>query len=246
MSDRTLAMVGAVGGAGATRLTLEFAATVARTGRTVLVVDTAYATQGLATVTPGQIETDLTAVLAADRSLEAAVTDLSLDVPGRVSVAPVRAPFERFSRAMTSQCAQRLAERISRAAGGFDLVLVDVPPVATNPAVAAVTAADRVALVVPDSQRGVDALARSRERLADVDAGLDAVVANRGDPADPTIADPDAVVPESEVTALSAAPVSVAPDPFPAAVQTAVETVLGVDLDLDEPDPTSLADYLPG
>jgi len=246
MSGSVYALVGGVGGAGTTRLSLEFAATLARAERRVAVVDAAFATQGLATATPGPVDVDVTDVVTADRPLADATVELSLDVPGRVAVAPARAPFERLARAKTSECARRLADRLSTANDQYDAVVVDVPPVAANQSVAAVTAADHVTVVVPDTPRGEDALARTRDRLVDVDAAVDAVVANFADPDDPSLPDADAVVPESETTELGAAPVALDTDPFPTAVAAAVETVVGVDLNLPEPEPSSLAEYLPG
>lgn len=244
MTATVHALVGTVGGAGTTRLTLEFAATLARAGREVAVVDAAFDTQGLATAVPGTVGTDVTDAVTEDLPLSEATTPLGLDLPGRVRVAPARAPFEQLARAKTSASARRLAERLSTAAERHDAVLVDVPPVAANPAVAAVTAADRVALVAPDSVRGADSLPRTRDLLSDVDARVDAVVANFADPEDRQF-EADAAVPEAETTALSAAPVSVAPEPFPTAVAAAVERVVGVDLDLAEPEPSSLTDSLP-
>jgi septum site-determining protein MinD len=271
MSDEVCALVGGVGGAGTTRLALEFGATLARDGRSVLIVDAAYATQGLATVVPGRIDTDLTAAIVEDRPLRAATYDLGLALgpaveetddgdgtdatspparepdreDGRVAVAPARAPFERFSRAKTSECGRRLAERLAAAAREYDHVLVDVPPVAANQAVAAVTAADRVVVVVPDSQRGVDALGRMRDRLADVDAAVDAAVANLVG-ASPQVEAADATVPTAEEEQLAEAPVAVGPTEFAAAVGAATETALAVDLGLAEPESSSLTDYLTG
>lgn len=242
MSDGSIcALAGAVGGAGTTRLALEFGATLAGDGRSVAVVDAAYATQGLATTVPGRIDVDVTAAVTEDRPLAAATYELDLDAPGSLAVAPARAPFERLSRAKTSECARRLVERIGVAAGEFDHVLLDVPPVAANQAVAAVTAADRVALVVPDSQRGADAVSRSRDRLADVDAAVDVVVANRaGEP--PVVGEAGATVPENGSTALPDAPTAVDQGEFAAAVGAAASTVLAVDLNLPEPESSSLTD----
>ncbi|MFB6152311.1 MAG: ParA family protein [Haloarculaceae archaeon] len=248
------ALVGAVGGAGTTRLALEFGATLARDGRSALVVDAAYATQGLATAVPDRIGTDVTAAVTGERPLTAAAVGLDLNVPGHVAVAPARAPFERLARAKTSECARRLAERLSTAAGEYEHVLVDVPPVATNPSVAAVTAADRVGLVVPDAQRGADALPRTRDRLADVEAAADAVVVNAtGDaPRDgdagaaSRIEAADATVPRSETTALADAPVCTEPSEFATAVAAATGAVVGFDLDLPEPESSSIADVLTG
>lgn len=244
MSDaRVCALAGAVGGAGTTRLALEFGATLARDGRSVCLVDAAFATQGLSTAVPGRIGTDVTAALVEDRPLADATTELSLDLPGRVAVAPARAPFERFSRAMTAECGHRFGERLSSASERYDHVLVDVPPVAGNQSVAAVTAADRVCVVAPDDQRGVDALPRTIDRLADVDAGVDAVATNRaGDP--PHMDAADAAVPESGMTTLADAPVCVTTGEFSAAVADAAETAVGVDLDVAEPEPSSLTDSL--
>ncbi|WP_436928320.1 ParA family protein [Halosimplex halobium] len=239
------AMVAGVGGAGATRLSVEFAATLARAGRDAAVVDAAFSTQGLSAFVPERIDPDVTRALTDDRPLTGAETRLDLDVSGSVTVAPARAPFERLARAKTSECARRLAERLSTATERYDAVFVDVPPVGANQAVAAVTAADAAALVVPDTERGSDAVPRTCDRLADVDAGVDTVVANFAD-GDRTVEAADAVVPTGEATALSAAPAAVEPTEFAVAVADAVETLTGADLDLAEPESSSMADYLPG
>ncbi|WP_436907875.1 ParA family protein [Halosimplex marinum] len=239
------AVVGGVGGAGATRLSVEFAATLARDGRDVAVVDAAFATQGLSAFVPGRIDPDVTGVLTDDRPLTEAETRLGLPAPGSVTVAPARAPFERLARAKTSECARRLAERLSAATERYDAVFVDVPPVGANQAVAAVTAADAVALAVPDTERGSDAVPRLCDRLADVDAGVDAVVANFAD-GDRSVGAADAAVPTAETTALSEAPVAVEPNEFAVAVASATEAVTGADLDLPEPESSSMSDYLPG
>jgi septum site-determining protein MinD len=243
MSDDVCALVGAVGGAGTTRLALEFGATLAADDRSVVVVDASYATQGLVTTFADPVDPDVTRAVTDDRPLAAATHDL--DVPtGRLALAPARAPFERLSRAKTSECARRLAGRIGDATHEFDHVLVDVPPVAANQAVAAVTAADRVGLVVPDTQRGVDTLPRTLDRLADVDARVDAVVANHAGGAR-QVEDADAAVPESETTALASAPVCPGDGEFETAVAAAVDAVVGTDVDPAEPN-SSLTDYLPG
>jgi septum site-determining protein MinD len=241
-----VAVTGAAGGAGTTRLTLEFAGTLARTDREVAVVDAAYATQGLASVVPEQVEPDVTELTIEDRPLSGSLVDLAVPASGRVAVAPARAPFARLSRAKASDAAQRLAARLGTAAEEYDAVLVDVPPVAANQSVAAVTAADRVALVAPDSLRGRDAVARHDERLADVDATVDAVVANRvTDGTD--LAAADAAVPVAPEQSLPAAPTCVDPDDtFAPAVARAVEIVLDVDLDLEFPESDGLSEYLPG
>jgi len=239
------AIVGGVGGAGATRLSVEFAATLARAGRDVAVVDAAFATQGLSALVTDRVEPDVTRVLTDDRPLVEAETRLGLDVPGSVTVAPARTPFERLARAKTSECARRLAERLSTATERFDAVFVDVSPVGANQAVAAVTAADAVALVVPDAERGIDAVPRMCDRLADVDAAVDTVVVNAVGEGR-TVEAADAVVPAGETRALSEAPAAVEPTEFAVAVAAAVETLTGTALDLPEPESSSMTDYLPG
>lgn len=245
-TETVYAVVGGVGGAGATRLSVEFAGALAQGGQDVAVIDAAFTTQGLAALVPERIEPDLTRILTEDRPLHEATTTLSLDLPGTVTVAPALASFERLARAKTSECARRLADRLSTAAQQYDAVFVDVPPVGANQAVAAVTAADTVALVVPDSERGVDAVTRSLDRLADIDASADTVVANRADPAAPRVDAAEVVVPMCESTALSSAPATGDPTDFSVAIGSAVETITGLELDLPEPESSSLGDYLPG
>jgi cellulose biosynthesis protein BcsQ len=197
------ALVGATGGAGTTRLTVELAATLAAGGRSVAVLDAAYATQGLADYLPGELQPDLTSLVtgAADAPLASGLVDLPIEVPGRVACAPVRAPFERLSRAKSAEAARRFEERIAEAAAGHDHVLVDVPPVASNQAIAAVTACDRTAVVAPGSDRGADAVQRTVARLHDLGTDHDVVVATRGSlpAADVTVPDAESetVVPTS-------------------------------------------------
>lgn len=177
--SETLALVGAVGGAGTTRLAVEFAAALARDGRDVAVLDAAYATQGLAQYVEGRIAPDMTALCLDDGSLADGMVDLQLGLPGRVALCPAFAPFERLARAKTPAAARAFEDRVDEAAGWFDHVLVDTPPVAANQAVAATNAADRVALVTPATRRGLDALPRAAGRLVDVGVDDHRVVANR-------------------------------------------------------------------
>jgi len=233
----TLALAGVTGGAGTTRLTVEFGATLARAGRDVALVDAAFATQGLAAHVPGRIDPDVTALLTDATGTDPLDGFVShpADLPGRLWVCPARAPFERLARAKDPATARRFEEILAAATAEFDHVVVDTPPVAANQALAAVTAADRVAPVVPATERGFDALPAMRDRLHDVGAPADAVVANR------TTGDPprgvDAAVPESEATAVADLPVCADPDAsFAPAVASAVETVLDTTLDLSFPD----------
>ena len=187
MGVPTLAFVGCTGGAGTTKLTVETAATLARGGRSVAVFDAAFSTQGLATYVDGRLDADVTAVAVGDVPVDDALFELDIDADGRVALCPAHAPFERLARAKSAESAQTLERAIEAVADRYDHVLLDVPPVASNQAVAAATTAQRRALVVPASQRGSDLLPRQRGRLRDVGAPASAVVATRvhGDDSEP-------------------------------------------------------------
>jgi cellulose biosynthesis protein BcsQ len=235
MDTSTLALVGVAGGAGTTRTVVEMAATLGRADRSVAVVDAAFGTQGLATYVEGRLTDDATAVAVGESAFEAALYDVDYDVPGRVAFCPAHAPFERLARAKTPEATRTLERAVAEAADRFDHVLLDVPPVAANQAVAALTTADRRALVAPATQRGVDLLPRQRGRLRDLDAPADAVVATRTDA-------PDAVALEDADHELPAGgPVGPATldteSPLAPAVAAAVEDLLGTELALDFEEP---------
>jgi len=230
MDTPTLALVGVAGGAGTTRTAVEMAATLARADRSVAVVDAAFGTQGLATYVSGRITDDMTAVAVGESTFEAALYDADYDVSGQVAFCPAHAPFERLARAKTPDAARALETAVADAAASFDHVLVDVPPVAANQTVAALTTADRRALVAPATQHGADLLPRQRGRLRDLDAPADAVVATRSDA-------PDAVALEGADHDLPAGdpvgPSSLDPDSTLApAVAAATEALLETELGL--------------
>lgn len=228
----TLALVGAVGGAGTTRLCVEFAAILARDGRDVAVFDAAYATQGLADHVGGRIDPDVTALCtnAAERPVEAGLYDAHLDAPGRVAYCPAFAPFERVARAKAPEAARRFTERIEEVAEPFDHVLIDVPPVAANQSLGAVDVADRVAVVAPDTARGADALPRMVARLRDVDSPATVEVANRGDGNE--IERATVAVPEGP-TETAAAPAVLRNGTFTVGVGRAVQEVLDAELSVN-------------
>lgn len=70
----SVAVVGAVGGAGTTRTCLALAGILARDGRSVVILDAAYATQGLSDHVPGRIAPDMTALVVDDLSLASGST----------------------------------------------------------------------------------------------------------------------------------------------------------------------------
>ena len=180
MVESRCAFVGAGGGAGTTRLTLECASLLAGEGRDVAVLDAAYGTQGLADRTPGRVDPDMTALCLDDPALAEGLVDLDVEGAGRLAVCPARAPFERLARAKTPEAAAAFGDRVAEAARAFEHVLVDVPPVAANQAVAAVTSVERVA-VVCDADRAAAAVPRTEDRLDDVGAPEPLTVVTRAD-----------------------------------------------------------------
>lgn len=219
MSATTAAFVGATGGAGTTRSCLELATALAAAGEDVAVLDAAYDTQGLSRHLPGRLDPDATTLVTDgdDRPLSdglvdyepdpdrAALDAAELPEPGRIACLPARAPFERLSRAKTAGAARELERRIGEAATAFDRVLIDTPPLGSNPAVAATVTAERVAVVAPATERGVDAVGMTRGRLQDVGTNADAVVAvDRGGEAAFPDEDADAALPRFDGTAPAA------------------------------------------
>ncbi len=182
MTYTTAAFIGATGGAGTTRTTLEAAVALAADGASVTILDAAYATQGLGDYLSGRLDPDLTTLVTdrTDDSLDVGLVELDVEVPGEVACCPVDAPFERLARAKSVEAARAFERRIEEAAATADHVLVDAPPVASNQAVAAATACERVCLVSPGGDRGADATNRLRERVADVGATVDAVAVVEG------------------------------------------------------------------
>ncbi|WP_336134871.1 ParA family protein [Natronomonas amylolytica] len=227
MTSDTLALVGAAGGAGTTRLTLECATLLARDGRDVAVLDAAYATQGLADYTPGRIDPDMTTACVDDVPIRDALVDRDIEAAGRLAVCPARAPFERLARAKTPEAAEAFERRVAEATRAFDHILVDTPPIAANQAVAAVNVADRVAIVCDDG-RAADALPRLRDRLEDVGAPADATVVTRTT----DHPDADATVPDFDAST----PAVTTNETAREAVAEVLETALGVDIERDETD----------
>lgn len=171
----------------------------------------------------------MTALVTGERPLDDGFYDLPTDAPARVACCPARASFERLARAKTPAGTERFEDLARTAAGGFDHVLCDVPPVAANQAVGATTVADRIALVAPGDARDADAVPRMRDRLADVGDDVAATVATGTDES----AVADVVVPESDVTAPGEVPVCAAADPFAEGVAAATEMACSVSLDVE-------------
>jgi len=196
MHVRTAALVGVAGGAGTTRTAIEVAGVLARAGRSVLVLDLDFATQGLSQSVRGRIEPDATALLT-DPDLTVADAAIAWDVltDGRLDVIPAFAPFVDVAEAKSQPAAERVGDRLREATGTYDHVLVDVPPVVANQAIAGVDAVDRVAAVLPPTDRGVDSLQRTRGRLEDIGTTLDVAIATQTTAAEAP-PDVDAAVPD--------------------------------------------------
>ena len=230
-----VALVGATGGAGTTRIALETGALLSRAGERVAVFDAALGTQGLADHVEGRIDADVVDLVTEDGVAPADVlVERTTAGDGSLHVAPARAPFAGIARAKTETAARTLESTLRAAAGRFDRVLVDTPPVAANQAVASVSAADRVGVVAPATARGVDAVQRVRGRIEDVGATVTATVGNRAPPGE-TVAEPfDAVVPVHEGAEPEEVPVAdEAAGAFVAGVAAVTQVVVGVDPDVE-------------
>jgi septum site-determining protein MinD len=185
--SETVAFVGAAGGVGTTALTLACGTLLAGEGNDTAILDAAYGTQGLSDHITGRIDPDMTTLCLEDVPLEEGLLDLPIDGAGRLTACPAHAPFGRLARAKTADAAQRFERRIDEATRHFEYVLIDVPPLATNPGVAAATAAETV-VVVADDDRADSTVPRTEDRLADIGADRSLTVVTR------TSAHPDADV----------------------------------------------------
>ena len=229
------AFVGATGGAGTTRTVVEVASALAADGRTVAVLDAAFATQGLADYVDGRIDPDVTGLLTdaggADGTtsypgLSAGLYEFDAgDVPGEVAVSPAYAPFTRLAQAKSTTAAERFESLAGTAAERFDCVLLDVPPIATNQAVAAVTAAETVTIVAPATTRGAAGIQRCHERLADVGSGASLVVSTRGG-----LETADMSVPSTDADNVGSAPACLDGEAFGAAIERVAAAVTGREL----------------
>lgn len=225
MATNTLAFVGAAGGVGTTRVTLECATLLAGEGRDVAVLDAAYVTQGLTDRTSGRIEPDATALCLDGEPLSAGLVEHDVEGAGRLAVCPARAPFERLARAKTPEAARAFGDLIAEANRAFDHVLVDAPPVAANQAVAAVTSVEEVA-VVCDADRAGSAVPRLEDRLADVGAPEPTCVITCTD----DHADADVTVPTLDADW----PATEADEAARDALAGVVETTVGVEIEPGE------------
>lgn len=231
----TVAFVGVTGGAGTTRTSVESGATLARDGDSVAILDAAFGTQGLATYVDGRIDPDLTGVLTDEAAFADAMVDVWPALDGRAVIAPAHAPFERVARAKSPGAAQQFETCIDHAAGQFDHVIVDVPPVADNQSVAAVSSVDQRVLVAPDARRGGDLLPRMRGRLVDLGTESDALVANRVSDGNPAhLSGAEYVVPAGEENVVTPT-CGTGDSEFAAAVADVTSDLFDRDIDVEVP-----------
>lgn len=238
MTVTSAAVVGTVGGAGTTRLAVEVGAVLARAGRRALVLDLDFARQGLASRVPGRLSPDSTRLLADPAvDLAEATHPADIDVPGSLAYCPAHAPFTRVAEASSSDAAQRLEDRLDEAVElGYDAVLIDTPPIASNPAVASVTSTDRTVLVASPDERGVDAIQRARGRLADVGSAADRIVTTRTTPANAP-PDADITIPTAPSTGPTGGPDALGATSFATAIAETAETLFETALGLELEDP---------
>jgi septum site-determining protein MinD len=227
------ALVGTAGGVGTTRLAVELGAALAADGRDTIVVDTAFDTQGLSAYVSGPLDPDITTLLTAGGDLQDALVSFPTDTPGTLHLCPAHAPFARVATAKAPEAAEQLEATIETAAKVADNVVIDVPPLASNPAVAGAAAADQRGLVLPASIRGEDALSRTYGSLADLGLSADLVVANRAE--DEAFQDADYSIPESTETDVAQTPACLSSEPglgpaVAAVAEALFETTLDVDL----------------
>ena len=223
--SETVAFVGAAGGVGTTRLTLECGRLLAADGIDTAILDAAYGTQGLSDRISGRINPDMTKLCLGETPLEEGLIDLPATGSGRLAACPAHAPFERLARAKAPEAAKRFDARIEEAERRFDRVLVDTPPIATNPAVAAATAVETVAIVC-DGTRAESAVPRTQDRLADIGVDSSATLLTRTE----SHPDADVAIPAFE----SETPATEGDDPAHAALVAVVETVADVTIERTE------------
>lgn len=232
MTTSIAALVGTAGGVGTTRLAVEVGAALAADGREAIIVDAAFDTQGLSAYAPGRLVPDVTTLITDGGDIGDALVSFPTDTLGALQLCPAHAPYTRVAAAKAPESAERLEATIETAAERADHVIVDVPPLASNPAVAGAAAADRRALVIPPTVRGEDALSRTYGSLADLGFEADLVVANRAEEETP---DADHVIPESTETDVSQTPACLRSEPevgpaVAALAEALFDTTLEVDL----------------
>jgi Flp pilus assembly CpaE family ATPase len=173
-----VACVGATGGVGTTRTAVELARLAMAHDRSPLLVDTAVATQGLARLLPTTPGVDLCGALSDTDAVD--LDAIAVELPSELRIVAVDAPLCSVTTALTAEAAATLTDAIAHAAETHPLVIVDVPPVATNLAIAGLISADVILLIHRLGDH--EGVRRGRELIADLD-GADPHPVTVGTPA---------------------------------------------------------------
>ncbi len=181
MSPRTVALVGAAGGVGTTRLTVECGATLARTGRDVAIFDSAFHTQGLRDYPHRTGTRDATALATGEATLEETLVICEPGLSGRLTLCPATTTMGQFQQTTSPEAADRFATTVAGAALSRDAVLIDVPPTVTPLSRAVLGIADLIVLVTTETPRGTRALSRHQQRLHELGHPPDCVLFNHAD-----------------------------------------------------------------
>jgi CobQ/CobB/MinD/ParA nucleotide binding domain. len=127
---------------------MELGGLLATTGAAVCCFDLDFATQGLGRHVEGRVGVEASTLLAEpDADFEEAIRDWPVDGEGSLGVIPSLAPFRTIAEAKSEAAGARVEDRLEEATERADWVLLDVPPVVSNQAIGAVTAADQVVAV---------------------------------------------------------------------------------------------------
>ncbi len=181
-----VACVGATGGVGTTRTAVELARLATTHDRRPLLVDTAVATQGLARLLPTTPRVDLCDALSDTDAVD--LDAIAVDLPSELRIVAIDAPLCSMTTALTAEAAAALTDAIAHAAGTHPLIIIDVPPVATNLAIAGLISADEILLIHRLGDH--EGVRRGRELIADLD-GADPHPVTIGTPAVAELSLPD-------------------------------------------------------
>lgn len=234
MSPRTVAFVGAAGGVGTTRLTVECGATLARTGRNVGIFDSAFHTQGLRDYPDSTGTRDATALATGEATLAETLAMCTPSLSGELALCPATATTNQLTQATSPDAAERFATTIAGASLSRDAVFIDVSPTITPVSRAMLKIADLIVLVTTETPRGARALSRHQQRLRELGHPADCVLFNHADESPP-----DAIaVPTSTQSDPYDCPTCATPgsdESFARAVTGAVESLFGISIQQSEP-----------
>ncbi|QZA89392.1 AAA family ATPase [Salinarchaeum sp. IM2453] len=204
----TAAFTGVVGGVGTTRVAIETAGVLAAQGHAAAVLDVNFSTQGLAGYVDAPLEADMMDALIDPSCTKEGICTIEKPVDGKLGVIPAFGPLSKIAEASKTEHAQQLDAVIEQMPPEYDFIIIDTPPVATNPSLAGITAADDIVAITQDTQRGIDGLRRMHERLSDIDVDVDKQIITFTDNSS-FIDNPTAAIPELPPTDPNSVPVTI-------------------------------------